>query len=195
MAKSVCPVRHARPMVSVITTPTVTPRRSRNPSRSVAALRSGSTGSSASSVDPTLEPSTPAAAWTSPIAFSVIRVRPLRASTRTASSSMSLRRRVSRSSGSDGAATMRPSHLETTLLVTTRTSPSRSHGAASASEPTRSSPGRNSGRPGTGRISTRSAAPCSAFAAALTATPRRGPDRRGPSPRWPRDRSSAAAPP
>ena len=45
------------------------------------------------------------------MAFSVISVRPLRASTRTASSSISLRRSASRSSGSVGAATMRPSHL------------------------------------------------------------------------------------
>ena len=51
---------------------------------------------------PTLEPSTPAAACTRPSAFSVISVRPLRASTRTASASISLRRRASRSSGSDG---------------------------------------------------------------------------------------------
>ena len=54
----------------------------------VAALPSGSTGSSASSAESTLDPSTPAAAWMRPIAFSVISVRPLRASTRTASASI-----------------------------------------------------------------------------------------------------------
>ena len=71
--------------------------------------------------------------WTSPRRFSVISVRPFRASTRTASVSISLRRSVSRSSpGPDGAGTIRPSHFDTTLLVTTTTSPSRSHGAASA---------------------------------------------------------------
>ena len=66
-------------MVSVMTTPTVTPSRSRSPDRSAAALASGSVGSSANSPESTLEPSTPAAACTRPIAFSVINVRPLRA--------------------------------------------------------------------------------------------------------------------
>ena len=89
-------------MVSVTTTPTVTPSRSRRPARSAAALPSGSTGSRASSAAPTFEPSTPAAACTRPSLFSVISVRPLRASTRTASSSISLRRSASRSSGSCG---------------------------------------------------------------------------------------------
>ena len=141
MAASIWPLRQARPMVSVTTTPTVTPSRSRRPVRSAAALPSGSTGSSASSVAPTLEPSTPAAACTRPRLFSVISVRPLRASTRTASASISLRRNASRSSGSCGAGTMRPSHLDSTLLVTTTTSSSRSHGAAAASAAARSSPG------------------------------------------------------
>ncbi|CFS44566.1 Uncharacterised protein [Mycobacterium tuberculosis] len=49
-------------MVSVMTTATVTPSRSRSPARKVAALASGSTGSSANSDRPTLDPSTPAAA-------------------------------------------------------------------------------------------------------------------------------------
>ena len=89
-------------MVSVMTTPTVTPSRSRSPDRSAAALASGSVGSSANSPESTLEPSTPAAACTRPSAFSVISVRPLRASTRTASASISLRRSASRSSGSVG---------------------------------------------------------------------------------------------
>ena len=42
-----------------MTTATVTPSRSRSPARSAAALPSGSTGSSASSARPTLDPSTP----------------------------------------------------------------------------------------------------------------------------------------
>jgi hypothetical protein len=51
--------------------------------------------------------------------------------------------------------------LDTTLLVTTTTSPSRNHGAAVASAPVRSSPGRKSGSPSMGRICTGAAAPCS----------------------------------
>ena len=139
-------------MVSVMTTPTVTPSRSRSADRSAAALPSGSTGSSASSVDADIGAvDTRGGLHETRVAFSVIRVRPLRASTRTASASISLRRNASRSSGSAGAATMRPSHLDTTLLVTTTTSSSRSHGAAAAMAAARSSPGRNSGSPGTGQ--------------------------------------------
>lgn len=159
MAVSVWPLRQARPMVSVTTMPTSTPSSDRNRLRRVAALPSGSTGSKANSAESTFEPSTPAAAWMRPIAFSVISVRPLRATTRTASVSMSLRRNVSRASGSVGASTIRPSLLESTLLVTTTTSSSRNHGAAAAIAAATSSPGLNSGSPGTGMISTEAAAP------------------------------------
>ncbi len=53
-------------MVSVTTTATDTPRAARSPARTPAALASGSVGSSANSSLPMFEPSTPAAACTSP---------------------------------------------------------------------------------------------------------------------------------
>ena len=161
MAASVWPLRQARPMVSVITTATFTPSCRDSAARTAAALRSGSVGSSTSSAVSTLDASIPAAACTMPMVFSVISVFPLRASTRTDSESISLRRKVSRASGSVGAATMRPSALEMILLVITITSPSRTHGAASAMVLATSSPGRNSGRPAMGKISTGAAEPCS----------------------------------
>ena len=131
------------------TTATSTPRRSRSAARNSAALASGSSGSSASSVVPMFEPSTRPRLWTSPRRFSVISVGPsgpARARPRVDQ----LAAQVSRSSGSDGAGTIRPSHFDTTLLVTTTTSPSRSHGAASAmaaGDRRRA----NSGRPATGK--------------------------------------------
>ncbi|SLE33271.1 Uncharacterised protein [Mycobacteroides abscessus subsp. massiliense] len=152
MAASVWPLRQARPMVSVITTATLTPKRCDSASRTAAALASGSVGSRTSSALSTFDASIPAAACTMPMVFSVISVLPLRASTRIDSESINLRRSVSRASGSVGAATIRPSALEIILLVMTITSPSRSHGAAPAMAVATSSPGRNSGRPVTGKI-------------------------------------------
>ena len=139
-------------MVSVITTATVDAERvaQRRPQPRGAGVRVDRQQREFVAA-PTLDPSTPAAACTRPSAFSVISVRPLRASTRTASASISLRRSASRSSGSSGAATIRPSHLDTTLLVTTTTSPSRSQGAAAASAAARSSPGPELGQPGDGQ--------------------------------------------
>ena len=183
-------------MVSVTTTPTVTPSRSRSPTRNARRAAVGIDGKQA--------PIRRRRRWSrrrrrrpapGRCAFSVISVRPLRASTRTASASMSLRRSASRSSGSVGAATMRPSHLDSTLLVTTTTSSSRSHGAAAAIAAARSSPGRNSGSPATGRISTAAAVPCSTLVRRGHRLPRsrpRVPVRRAPSRRSPPDRSSAA---
>ncbi len=85
-----------------------------------------------------------------PSLFSVIRNRSRRASTRVASASTSSRRSLSRSSGSRGVVTTRPSTLDTTLLVTTTMSPSLSQGAAAAIDAARLSPGPNSGSPLTG---------------------------------------------
>ncbi len=92
----------------------------------------------------------PAAAATMPSRFSTIFVRPTWATRRTDSSSIRLRRSASRSAGSVGEGTSRPSTLEITLDVTSSTSPSASHGAAAAIAAARSSPGRNSGSPVTG---------------------------------------------
>ena len=116
--------------MSVTTTATSTPSRSRNPLRSASADASGSAGSSASSSPATLDASIPDAACTMPRWFSVISVRARRARMRTDSSNTSLRRIRSRSSGSVGTRTSRPSTLDTILLVTTTTSPERSHRAA-----------------------------------------------------------------
>src|SRR3954463_2413241 len=74
---------------------------------------------------------------------------PRRATTRTASSSTACSRTFSRSAPG-GTGTSRPSTFETTLDVTTTTSPSASQDAASAIAAARSSPGANSGSPATG---------------------------------------------
>src|SRR3712207_18536 len=98
----------------------------------------------------TLEASIPAAATTQPCGVSTIFSGPRRATTRTVCSSMARCRAASRSSpGATG--TKRPSTLDTTLEVTTTTSPSASQGAAPANAAARSSPGENSGSPRTGR--------------------------------------------
>ena len=156
MAASVMPVRHGRPMESLTMTATSTPSLARSPSRSRAAEASGSTGSSASSLRATFEMSTPAAASTSPSRFWTIRRSPRVATTRTDSSSTASRRACSRRSASAvGNVISLPSIFDTTLEVTTSTSPSCNWGAASATAATRSSPGRRSGIPVTGRISRR----------------------------------------
>ena len=120
IAESVRPSRHGRPIVSVTTTPTVTPWSRCQAARSARAEASGSTGRSTTVPAGVFDASTPAAAMTKPCAVSTIRVTPRGvwrvATTRTVSAVIA----SSRSS----AATVRPSALLTTLLVTTSTSPS-----------------------------------------------------------------------
>ena len=173
IAASVWPLRHARPMVSVTTTPTVTPSRSRSPVAQRRGAGVGIDGQQRQFGCADVGSVYAGGGLHQPSAFSVISVRPLRASTRTASASISLRRSVSRAPRDRRARrTIRPSHLDTTLLVTTRTSPSRSQGAAAAIAAARSSPGRNSGSPVTGRISTAAAVPCSPSAVGHGCHPR-----------------------
>ena len=114
-ARSVWPVRQARPAVSVSTTATLRPMSSCTRSRRARAEASGSSGRSTTWPGVTLEASTPAAAITRPRWFSTIEVGPRRATTRTVSSWIA----ASRSPGRT-----RPSALLTTLLVTRTTSPS-----------------------------------------------------------------------
>ena len=140
MAASAWPIRQGRPIVSVITTATVTPRRSRSPRRIRRAESSGSAGSSATVPGAVLESSTPAAASTRPCWVSTMRAGPRRATTRTVSASIALSR---------SARMTRPSALLTILEVITTMSPSARSGAASAIRPARSSPAPISGRPGT----------------------------------------------
>ena len=72
----------------------------------------------------------PAEAITKPWWVCTIRVGPRLATTRAVSAARTSSRAASRSGPSAGTSTSRPSALETILLVTTSTSPSRSHGAA-----------------------------------------------------------------
>ncbi len=96
----------------------------------------------------------PEAACTMPSRFSVMRVRPLRASTRTASWSTSRRRSASRSSGSVGRRDDPSFDLGDHLAGDHEdVAVGSSHGAAPTMAAARSSPGRNSGSPVTGRIS------------------------------------------
>ena len=140
IAVSVWPVRHGRPMVSVMITPTLTPRRSPSALRSRRAEPSGSSGSSTTVPGAVLELSTPAAASTRPCLVSTIRVGPRRATTRTVSASMACSR---------SARTTRPSALLTIFEVTTRMSPSAQVGQRRRrSAAARSAPGSISGRPG-----------------------------------------------
>lgn len=140
MATSVSPVRQGLPKVSVITTPTSTPRVSRSPSRMRTAEASGSSGSNSTVPAGVLEASTPAAAMTRPCRFSTIRSAPRRATTRTVSASMA--------SSRSPASTSRRSALLTIFDVTSRTSPSTSPGSVAAISFAMSSPGRTSGSPG-----------------------------------------------
>ncbi len=144
IAVSVWPARHGRPMVSVTTTPTVTPSRPRSALRSRRADSSGSSGSSTTVPGAVLDSSTPAAAITSPCLVSEIVVAPRLATTRTVSAAIASSRDI---------AVTRPSALLTILDVTTRMSPSSSPGppaasAASAIIFARSSPEATSGIPG-----------------------------------------------
>ena len=140
------------------------------PVRSAAALPSGSTGSRASSPASTLDPSTPAAACTRPSVFSVISVRPLRASTRTASSSMSLRRSASRSSGSvgrgDDAALALGQHLagdDQDVVIAQPRRGGGDRGGQIVAGPELGQPGHRAGS------RSRAAGPCSAFTASTPA--------------------------
>src|SRR3954447_15964871 len=125
-ARSVCPYRHGRPAVSLTTTATLTRAVSARSSRSRRALASGSSGSSTTDPGATLDASTPAAAITTPLRVSTMLVCPRRATTRTVSSSMAR---------SLSLLTTPPSDLLTTLLVTTRTSPSPTNAATRSARP------------------------------------------------------------
>ena len=125
MAASAWPIRQGRPMVSVITTATVMPSRSRSPRRIRRAESSGSAGSSATVPGAVLESSTPAAASTRPCWVSTMRAGPRRATTRTVSASIALSR---------SARMTRPSALLTILEVITTMSPSARSGAASGDQ-------------------------------------------------------------
>ncbi len=93
----------------------------------------------------------PAAAITKPWWVCTIVVGPRRATTRAVSAASTASRAASRSGPSAGTSTSRPSAFDTILLVTTSTSPSRSHGAAVVISAARSSPAVTSPMPRTGR--------------------------------------------
>ena len=144
MAVSVWPARQGRPKVSVITTPTFTPARSRSALRSCCADSSGFSGSSTTVPGAVFDSSTPAAAITNPCLVCEISIGPRRATTRAVSAAIASSRVI---------AATRPSALLTTFDVTTRMSPSCKPGApgeaaAAAISPARSSPGDISGMPG-----------------------------------------------
>ena len=178
MALSVCPARHGRPIVSVTSTPRLTPVRSCSALRSRRADSSGSSGSSTTVPGAVLDSSTPAAARTRPCRVCAMVVGPRRATTRTVSASMACSRE---------AVTTRPSALLTILEVTTRMSPSR-RSAASAMSAARSLPAVISGSPVTPMTVT-GALP---VMGAVTSAPGPGPARRGRSPRWPAGRACRA---
>lgn len=74
IAVSVCPVRQARPSVSLMITPTLIPRRASTACRSLRAESSGSAGSRTTVPGAVLEVSTPAAASTRPCRVATILV-------------------------------------------------------------------------------------------------------------------------
>ena len=156
-AKSVCPLRHGRPAVSLSTTPSrVRPVATSSASRSRNASASGSAGSRRTSTrPPVLEASTPAAAITGPATASTTQVRrsPVRrsATVRTVWAAIATDRSC--------PSAHRPRALETILLDTTRTSPSTSSAslarAAASSRAARSSSLTTSGSPVRARTSRR----------------------------------------
>ena len=88
IALSVCPARQGRPIVSVTSTPMVTPARPCSALRIRRADSSGSSGSSTTVPGAVLDSSTPAAASTRPCRVCAIVVGPRLATTRTVSASM-----------------------------------------------------------------------------------------------------------
>ena len=158
------PIRHARPKVSLTTTPTGTPVRDAIRSRSATALASQSIGSRHTSSAPTtLDRSTPALAQTKPWWVSTIRTRSAR-TMRVVSSRTTWTMRESASSFAASVAAwaegvtservrIRPSALETTFWATTTTSPVWRDPECSTMSAARSSPGWISGRPSTPRSS------------------------------------------
>ena len=144
MAMSVWPSRQGRPAVSVTSTPSRSPVRSRRAVQMARADASGSTGSNSTTPSGALLVSTPAAAMTRPCRFSTMRVTPpgcaLAATTRTVSSVIACSRSTARAT--------RPSALDTILLVTTTISPSiRRDCAASQISAPRLSPATISPKP------------------------------------------------
>ena len=159
-ATSVRPLRQGRPIVSRHDHRDVERRTARaGPARSAAGrrvrvLRAAAPAGSCPHWRRRCRPT----AITKPWWVCTIRVGPRRATGRAVSAASSSSRAASRSGPSAGTSTRRPSAFDTILLVTTRTSPSRSHGAAVAISAARSSPGRRPRRcPRTGRTSSRSA--------------------------------------
>src|SRR5262249_43320809 len=167
------PRRQARPKLSLMITATCTPNLSDRRLINMAALPSGSIGSSracwGSSGEATLDWSMPALATTKPSRGSRIRSPGLARTTRTDSDSISSTKRgsfwtlpassIASAEGSTVArSTMRPSAFDTIFCASTKTSPPRGTMPPCASpspiKATRSSSLRTSGMPGTARIST-----------------------------------------
>ena len=167
MAIPAVPRRHARPKLSLITTPSFTPNRAESAARNRSAEASGSSGNSNSRPPPswfTLDWSIPALAITQPRLCSTMmrfgRARTTRAAwlriTSTTRGSLPTSAANASARGeavTDAISTMRPSALLTIFCATTRTSPSSGGASAMASPriPARSSPGANIGSPGTAR--------------------------------------------
>src|SRR3954451_22671919 len=165
------PRRQARPKLSLRITATGTSNFSDRRPRNIAALPSGSSGSSSarwgSSGEATLDWSMPALAITKPSRCSTIRTPGLARTTRTDSDRISSTRRgsfwtlpassIAAAEGSTVArSNMRPSALDTIFCVSTKTSSPRGmmppRASPSPIKATRSSSLRTSGIPGTARI-------------------------------------------